>query len=163
MANLRSTCSSSPGRVFSYRRTGRRGARGNRLRPVRCSSRCTVPCPTPTSSAIRCTPQPKSRATSMASCTSAGCCVGDRCGRRLRGCNPARSASWYRRHQRDRTGRAIPCRTLKVSNGTPASCWAINFARTARSWATPRTHRLLAAHLRRNLCPGTSRSRRAAL
>lgn len=50
--------------------------------------------------------RPKPRASPIASRTAIGCRVGDRCGRRLRGCKPARSSTRYRAHQRDNTGRA---------------------------------------------------------
>jgi hypothetical protein len=44
---LKSRCSRSPGRVFSWRRTGARGTVGRRLRPLRSSARWTVPWPGP--------------------------------------------------------------------------------------------------------------------
>src|SRR5262245_43599631 len=49
----------------------------------------------------------------------------------------------------------MPDCSLSTANGTPVSCCAINLARCTGSCATPRTYRLLAAHLRRNFCLGT--------
>src|SRR5215471_19021581 len=57
----------------------------------------------------------------------------------------------------------MPCRSLNTANGTPPSCCAINLARNTGSCVTPRTFRLLAAHLRRNFCPGTSHPALAGL